>query len=332
MPHTTTATDNTSTDTSVKGYSTIAGELPTPTQEPNPVRDDQPALADVYTIPNGDIPTSAHPWNNNDRMTWRQWRAKYTTTTALFTLAKRHVADDDIDTVHAMVSPPQDSVHDSHTSVRDWRQRTTEIAQNHGFAGGVAVFHGFRVQSEIASEFRDYVEQTRYAETASDVLLWEWIRAQGNWRDYVEWGPHFHIIGVTKSNTAGNGFGGIAETSGPGYVLQTLRKFQPYTGIKETNAAIAEHRAVAKDMMDHVTFASPDADIEPDAPFTWFGTMQGSRPSSAKQPVTDTTLDALREILINGPANPDAITEPSAGDIGTTSTDDTATTVPTPGT
>lgn len=269
-----------------KPYSEIANELPAPptVQSPN---HQMPKIADEYTIPGNHVSLTKHPWNEG-AMPWRSWRSKFSTISALYVLAARHATPpgDARRAVHAVYSPPQDQV-DSHKAIRHWRVKATEVAQQSGIRGGMAAFHGFRVQPDIIDEFKTHIANTEFDETATDVLLWEWLR-RSNWRDYVRWGPHIHIVGLSE----------YLEPHKDEGIFHRLRTFETYDNMN--TPAIAEHRAVAKDIMDHVTFR-PDKAFPPIA---WFGTLKGSKWWSAEQFVDDNTLDDIRDHLINGPSNP----------------------------
>jgi len=191
--------------------------------------------------------------------------------------------------VHAMFSPPQADLQNSN-AVEGWRAKATEIAEEHGIRSGMCVFHGFRVQPKVSQKFKSLIEGTEFDETATDVLLWEWIR-RDDWRKYATWGPHFHIVGLAREDEDA-----VDEYKGEG-VFQRLREFDAYE-TSNNMTAVAEHRSVAKDIMDHASFKNSDAL----PPISWFGDLEGQSWSSAKQYVTDSKLNSLRGKLINGPA------------------------------
>ncbi len=277
--------------TGTKPYSEIASVLPAPTQTaPETARAAGPAIQEEYTVPGDHTANDTLPWNDAG-IPWRSWRSKFSTIAALYVLAARHAAaeGDERRAVHVVFSPPQADVYNDR-AIRHWRARATEIAQEAGIRAGMAAFHGYRVHQDAVEEFKSHIYETAYADTATDVLLWEWLR-RDNWREYVQWGPHIHIVGLCDYMNSYNGDG----------VLHRLRTFEPYDRSINTQA-VAEHRAVAKDIMDHVTF-NPE---NPYPPMAWFGELEGDRWWSAKQCVDDETLDDIRDVLINGPANPDA--------------------------
>lgn len=274
-----------------KPYSEIAAALP----NPDAVLPDAahathgPEIQHNYTIPGDHIPATDIPYNDRG-MEWRAWRSKFTTIAALYVLAARHRAQagDSRRAVHAVFSPPQADVN-SDKAIRHWRAKATEVAQEAGIRSGMAAFHGYRVNQDAVAEFKSHIFDTKYADTATDVLLWEWLR-RSDWRNFVQWGPHIHIIGLSEY---------MDDYTGDG-VLHRLRTFEEYD--REINMdAVAEHRAVAKDTVDHLTFRKDD----PYPPFAWFGELEGEQWWSAEQKTTDATLEKIRDRLINGPSNPE---------------------------
>lgn len=285
-----TATPDTPTQQS--SYSTIAESLP----RPNPCvsdttpQNDSHVSAD-YTVANNSVQTTQLPFGTPQYDSWYQWRSKYATIAALYVLGAEFSTEFQThEPVHVMFSPPQERVQ-SQSSIQYWRTRACEIAQEAGICGGVATFHGFRIRTETADRFSELISDTEYEDTATDVLEWEWIR-KGNWRQHVRWGPHIHIIGLTD---------GLTEYSTEG-IMKKLRSFGDESS---PIRRIAAHRAVAKDMVDHLTF-HPERALPP---LSWFGKLQSTDYTTAKQYVTNKRLNEIREILINSPSNPDTLVE-----------------------
>lgn len=272
---------------SVKTYQDIASLLPHPeTVDAGYESVDFPDIASALTIPGDHIDLRDIPWNAHTEQPWRSWRAKFTTTAAVYVLAARHAAADDQQAFHAMYSPPQDAVTDPDASLH-WRQEAARVAQANGINAGVAIFHAYRIKPSIVDAYTELITDTQYEETTSDVLLWEWIR-RGNWRDYIRWGPHVHIVGLGDT---------VQKHRGDGLLVR-LRTFGDYDGPDSSPRTFAEHRAVAKDAVDHVTFINHD-EHDWHAPFYWFGDLQGDSWWEASQHVTDTTLNDIRDVLMN---------------------------------
>lgn len=295
-PSTDTTGQTTQPDVSAtKPYSEIAAELPSPADviSDASVPEHGPELQHELTIPGNHTDPGNIPYNSSE-LSWRSWRSKFSTIASLYVLAARHnaAAGSQRRAVHAVFSPPQTDVQ-SRSALRHWRARASEVAQEVGIRGGMSSFHGYRVKPEPIEEFQSHIYNTEYADTATDVLLWEWLR-RGNWREYVQWGPHIHIVGVCDSMDDYHGEG----------LIHHLRTFPDYD--RSVNmGAVAEHRAVAKDIVDHITFDPRN----PYPPMSWFGELEGSSWSSAQQLTTDATLDKIRDRLINGPANVESTTK-----------------------
>lgn len=269
-------------------YSEKARSFPNPTDNEKSHLLLQPPGFQAYTIPS-ESSESDLIWN--DGFDWRGWRSKYTTIAALYVLAARHHRNTQqftkSQTHHVLYSPPQDDI-TTPADVGRHRANIHTIADEIGLDGGMAVFHGYRPRQRAVDEFLSHVEETEYIQTSTDVLFWEWMRQADDWKHLVEWGPHFHLIGYTDS-TLSNAAKGVTKQ---------LRKFKSYNPFDKQ--VISEHRAVAKDCIDHVSFKQDN----PSPPITWFGDLQGDSWCSAKQYTTDPTTNQIREALINGPSIP----------------------------
>lgn len=276
---------------STASYESLAETLPHP-QEITTIETDTPQSPEITTklqIPRSEVNPETLPYNT-DNTSWRSWRSKFSTISALYPLAAQHYEDyiQDRRAVHAVVSPKPSSIQ-SLADISEWKQKATEIAQQNGIRGGVSAFHGFRVKSDVQELFNSLIEGKEVEATATSVLLWEWLRRDTNIKQYLEWGPHFHVIGLCSEDEDS------LSKKQFGSVVKRLRTFDSYTrDIPMTT--ISSHRSVSKDIIDHLTF-NPD---ENNAPLRWFGTLKGQSHRSAKQYVTDTTLDKIREKLING--------------------------------
>lgn len=277
------------TDSSVEPYQDAARSfLPPTTAESPELPETKTQSSQVYTVPTDTLSSDQLPFNSAG-LNWRSWRSKFSTIASLYVLGLRHFEQTAASrrAIHAVLSPPQDDLN-TPADVRRWRSKATEIAQQHGIRGGVSAFHGYRVREQSVSQFESQLTDTKYDDTATDVLLWEWLR-QDDVHNHLKWGPHFHIIGLAHPEADT-----IQNHRGPG-ILRCLREFPEYTRDMPT-AAISEHRAVAKDILDHLTFDPSD----PSPPLCWFGELRGSQWWSADQRVTDETISQLRNQLING--------------------------------
>jgi len=250
-----------------------------------------PSVTDQLTIPGNHIDHDALPWNGRG-LDWRSYRAKYATISQLYPLAASQNPEyNDCDVVHCVLSPPPEDIQ-SVSDIRHWRAKTGRVAQEMGIIGGVGVFHGYRVKEEVATNFEEYISETKYADTATDVLLWEFARQHG-WRNVCKWGPHIHIVGLAH----------WVDTDMPGAVCKVLRWFDEYDCdlstptsdlTSDTFGALSQHRAVGKDMVDHLTFNTAD----PLPPLSWFGMLKGDSWCSAAEHASKDEITRIRSHLI----------------------------------
>lgn len=83
------------------------------------------------------------------------------------------------------------------------KQRGREMAARVGITGAVQLFHPFRIRKDL---HHDLVRVCRGAihmnEEDREKKFWKLVREDalhlGGWREYVEWGPHFHYIGFGR--------------------------------------------------------------------------------------------------------------------------------------
>lgn len=102
--------------------------------------------------------------------------------------------------VHAVVSPPEGSVR-SLGDVQDGFREAYSLAEERGVRGGVAIFHGFRVRTEV----REVWEAERELQKTS-MKLWRWVREhEQDWRELTYWSPHWHVLGLSADFEADEG-------------------------------------------------------------------------------------------------------------------------------
>ena len=103
---------------------------------------------------------------------------------------------------HYVVSPRKDEI------CFDWsyqkiRQVGMKMARRMGVTGGEGFFHPYRVIKPIKIRLKYLCrETTRMTEDEQERKFWELIRDDalklGSWQKYVEWSPHYHIIGFGR--------------------------------------------------------------------------------------------------------------------------------------
>ena len=99
----------------------------------------------------------------------------------------------DMRLVHIVISPDPSLYDLDYKTLRQYAIRYIH-AKSTLKPSGILIFHPFRPNKK-------YYEERKERYTSDDALpeddfrKWEWIRSQPNWRDYVEFSPHFHFIG-----------------------------------------------------------------------------------------------------------------------------------------
>jgi hypothetical protein len=83
------------------------------------------------------------------------------------------------------------------------KQMGRQTAARAGITGGVMIFHPYRIKKALQTKLK-YVCRSvcRMNEEDREKKFWELVREDvlklGGWRAYIEWGPHFHVIGFGK--------------------------------------------------------------------------------------------------------------------------------------
>ena len=99
----------------------------------------------------------------------------------------------DMRLVHVIISPDQSLYNLDYKTLRRYAIRYI-YAKSTLKPSGLLIFHPFRPNKKYYE-----VRKERYSSDDTspedDLRKWEWIRSQPNWRDYVEFSPHFHFIG-----------------------------------------------------------------------------------------------------------------------------------------
>ena len=106
---------------------------------------------------------------------------------------------------HYVVSPRKDEI-GFDWSYQKIRQVGMKKARQMGVTGGEGFFHPYRVTKPIKLRLKYLCrETTRMTEDEQERKFWELIREDalklGSWKKYVEWSPHYHIIGFGRLPT-----------------------------------------------------------------------------------------------------------------------------------
>jgi hypothetical protein len=185
--------------------------------------------------------------------------------------AARYAEDDGIDrrAVHVVVSPPDSFSITSTGKFYDSRSEALDIAKEAGVRGGMIVPHGYRVPEEVQGE----IQRERDAGTFSGGD-WHWIREHDRpWTEFVEWSPHWHVIGLTRDLDAGD--------RSDGWVVHNVKRKR---ADGERRHSLAPFRLTDEtgyeDMASVVGYVLSHATYEIEANrqvITWFGSLHGSQ-------------------------------------------------------
>lgn len=113
--------------------------------------------------------------------------------------------------VHGVVSAPEGAV-TTFEEVDDGFRKVYEIAEEHGIRGGVVLFHPWRVKQKWKAKWGEETNGGR-----DGPKLWAWVREyEGDWRQLVEWSPHWHILGLSDDIEPG-------KDRADGWVVKNVR-------------------------------------------------------------------------------------------------------------
>ena len=112
------------------------------------------------------------------------------------------------------------------------KQIGRQTAARAGITGGVMIFHPYRIKKALQTKLK-YVCRSVCLMNDEDreKKFWELVREDvlklGGWRAYIEWGPHFHVIGFGKlpEQTTPEQKESVKETMG-GWIVRWIRHVQ----------------------------------------------------------------------------------------------------------
>lgn len=187
-----------------------------------------------------------------------QWAGPRTVSVVSRLAAARHSEPEGIQrrTIHAVVSPPEDSIQ-SIESVYLGRREALAIAKDHGIRGGVVIFHGYRPTQAT---------KDRYEDVGPGLPIWRWIRSnEERWKDQVYWSPHYHVVGLSVDTDPGD------SNQDGGWVFKNIRSLEAYTGPRDREGTEDMVRVV-RYLLSHATFP----DVENRQAVSWFGELHGT--------------------------------------------------------
>lgn len=157
-------------------------------------------------------------------------------------------------TVHAVISPPEGDIR-TLQQVYDGYRQAYRLAEQKGVRGGVAIFHGYRVLTEV---------QQQYRAADPDMGIWRWlldVRPE-SWRSLTYWSPHYHILGLCKDFEADD------PDEQDGWVARRVRSLNPHEGLRDREA-YDDLVGATRYLMSHATF---ETDTSRDC-VRWFGEL-----------------------------------------------------------
>ena len=109
--------------------------------------------------------------------------------------------------------------------------------------GGVIIFHPFRIIKEKKVELYEYYDDIDIDLSLGEFALWKILGRIKNWRDFVYWSPHFHIIGITNRSEA--------ATLNDRFVFKNIGDLQQITDVIKVTMYLLTHIGVHKNNTSH---------------------------------------------------------------------------------
>lgn len=180
-------------------------------------------------------------------------------------------------TVHAVMSPPEGEVR-TLQQVYDGYREAYRLAEQKGVRGGVAIFHGYRVLTEV---------QQQYRAADPDMGIWRWVLnvRRESWRSLTYWSPHWHIIGLCREFEADD------PDKQDGWVARRVRALERHEGLRDREAYDDLVGAV-RYLMSHATFESGTSrDC-----VRWFGELATTK-FQPDEALSDGSLDVIDRVV-----------------------------------
>lgn len=184
---------------------------------------------------------------------WGTWAKDSAFRATVRLQAYRHTQPDGVERrlVHTVASPPE-APQTKREFYEAWSD-AYDLAKEKGVEGGVAVPHGYRVTEETKEEFRN---------EDPDVGVWVWLReTYEDWRDGVEWAPHFHIIGVAPDVEPGD------TDADDGWLFKNIRSLERYALTNESS--YEDVFGAVRYLLSHSTFNKEEGKNV----VRWFGSL-----------------------------------------------------------
>jgi hypothetical protein len=186
--------------------------------------------------------------------------------------------------IHAVMSAPEGEIR-TLQQVYDGYREAYRLAEQKGVRGGVAIFHGYRVTTEV---------QEQYRAIDVDMGIWRWlleVRPE-SWRELTYWSPHYHILGLCRD------FGADDPEQQDGWVARRVRSMERHDGLRDREA-YDDLVGATRYLMSHATYES---DTSRDC-VRWFGELATAnfQPTEALSEGSYDVIDrVVREVVGSG--------------------------------
>jgi hypothetical protein len=205
---------------------------------------------------------------------WRAW-SKQRTVGIIERLQKaREAANSGLQkrVVHAVASPPQDSIQSLNDIDRGFRT-AYEKAEAAGIHGGTAIFHGYRVTDDAKSRWG---QDTCRGSDGSK--LWQWVREHDeHWRELTYWSPHWHIIGIAPE---------VESSDSDEWIIERIRTLERYQ-----MTSMDSYRDIAKAAMYVISHTTFEKDASKDS-IRWYGSLSTAKFRAEKE-ISDGAISTI---------------------------------------
>jgi len=207
-----------------------------------------------------------------------QWR--YARTKSIFHRLFSYKITKKTRLIHAVVSLPESEIDKlrSKSDVDDLRGVVYRYCENKAFDGGVIVFHPWRLIDDCKEELR-YIAQGLDEWSPGEFGLWKTLIKLENWRDFVYFSPHFHILGAASWI--------VPAFAGEGWVFKRIRDLILPEDIVRCSMYLLSHVGIPLYFNSKSVF--------------WFGALSNASWSldKAPEPVQQFTVDACSKSMSN---------------------------------
>jgi len=146
---------------------------------------------------------------------------------------------------HITISPEQYDLDLTEETLKDLKATAIKHLHKIGVIGGSIIFHPYRVKAEVKEDLKEILKIQDLQERKG---YWDLIRKDilnlGDWRNYVYFSPHFHIVGFfPQIKIKSDDF-----YSSTGWVYKNITAFsgKPLKSVKGTEYYLLTHAAYIK--------------------------------------------------------------------------------------